>query len=109
METRLSGLSGSELRKLALTELKQFIQLLDKGATGELQRKKAYLTIIFAYLSDKEQQELQRLVQMVADTAASSHGERANRNGTFYHPANTSSDSCPNIDDSGDSQMQQSA
>ncbi|HVS97311.1 MAG TPA: hypothetical protein VHE54_12540 [Puia sp.] len=109
METRLSGLSGSELRKLALAELKQFIQLLDKGATGELQRKKAYLTIIFAYLSDKEQEELQRLVQMVADTAAVTHEEKPAPSGTIYHPQEASPHPCRNIEDSGHSALQQSA
>jgi len=71
METPLSDLSGSALRKLALNELRQFIRLLDTGSTAELQSKKAYLTAIFAQLSDKEQEEFQHLIYMVAKTATS--------------------------------------
>ena len=62
METMFGELSGSALRKLALCEVKQFIYLLDTGTTEELQRKKAYLSAIFARLSEKEQEELQRLI-----------------------------------------------
>jgi len=71
METPLNGLSGSALRKLALHELRQFIRLLDNGTTAELQSKKAYLTAIFAELSEKEQEEFHRLIYLGANVDTS--------------------------------------
>ena len=66
METPLSDLSGSELRKLVIRELKKFIFLLDTGTTGELQQQKAYLSEIFDRLSEKEQEEVQHLISLVS-------------------------------------------
>jgi hypothetical protein len=71
METLLSDLSGSELRKLMIRQLKQFILLLDTGKTEELQHQKAYLTEIFACLSEKEQEEVQHLVSLVSKLSLS--------------------------------------
>jgi len=67
----LNSLSGSVLRKLALNELRQFIRLLDDGTTAELQSKKAYLTAIFAKLSEKEQEEFHRLIYLVGNVDTS--------------------------------------
>lgn len=47
MRLSLSDLSGSALRKLALSEVREFIVLLDEGKTEELQHKKVYLSEIF--------------------------------------------------------------
>jgi len=73
MDTPLSELSGSALRKLMIEELRQFILLLDTGTPEELQRQKDYLTEIFARLSYKEQEELQNLMSMVAEISAPSY------------------------------------
>jgi hypothetical protein len=62
METTLHELPGSVLRKLLISEVREFILLLDKGSLEELQQKKAYLNAIFAQLSEKEQEELGPLV-----------------------------------------------
>jgi hypothetical protein len=62
METTLHELPGSVLRKLLISEVREFILLLDKGTLEELQQKEAYLNAIFAQLSEKEQEELGPLV-----------------------------------------------
>lgn len=72
MEVLLSDLSGSALRKLALSEVKQFILLLDEGTPEELQEKKAYLSQIFARLSVKEQEEVQHMMSLVSEIVMAS-------------------------------------
>lgn len=69
MKPPLCELSGSALRKLALVEVKRFIDLIDNGTTEELQHKKACLTEIFARLSVKEQEELQHLMSLASAIA----------------------------------------
>ena len=73
MEPPISELSGSALRKLMVRELKQFILLLDNGTTEELEFQKAYLSDIFARLSQKEQEEIQHLLSLVSDIATPSY------------------------------------
>ena len=63
----LNELSGSALRKLAVSEIKHFIRLLDMGTTEELQQKRAYLSKIYARLSVKEQEELQQNTTVIPD------------------------------------------
>jgi predicted house-cleaning noncanonical NTP pyrophosphatase (MazG superfamily) len=72
MGASLTDLSGSDLRKLALGGVREFIVLLDEGKTEELQHKKAYLSEIFARLTEKEQEELQHLMPLVSKIADSS-------------------------------------
>jgi hypothetical protein len=65
MASSLNNLSGSELRRLMLAELKEFILLLDSGSTDELQIKKGLLKEIFSRLSFKEQEEVENLLTLV--------------------------------------------
>lgn|SRR6185437_2609913 len=73
METPLRDLSGSELRKLVIRELKQFILLLDTGTSVELHQQKMYLSEIFTRLSEKEQEELQHLISLVSKLSSPAH------------------------------------
>lgn len=72
MEKSLNDLSGSALRKLAVSEIKHFIRLLDMGTTEELQQKRTYLSEIYARLCEKEQEELQHLMTLVSQIASPS-------------------------------------
>ena len=65
MKTRLGQLSGSELRKLALEEIRHFILLLDAGTPEALESKREFLESIFAHLSNKEQEEFEQIMSLV--------------------------------------------
>jgi len=112
METLISDLSAPELRKLMIGELKQFILLLDRGTIEELQLQKAYLSEIFARLSEKEQEEVQHLISLVAEISTPAHMQVRSHNATIlpvFDPSHSNVSSSPIFDDSAPTALQQSA
>jgi hypothetical protein len=112
MEMPLSDLSGTELRKLMICELKQFMLLLDTGTPGELQQQKAHLSEIFARLSVKEQEELQHLITLVSKLSLPAHLQLRSEKPIVlpaFDPANSSLSASHTQDDSAPSTLQQSA
>jgi len=112
METPIRELSGSELRKLMVRELNQFIFLLDNCTTEKLESQKAYLSEIFARLSQKEQEEVQHLVSLVSELAIPTHPQLHSKNATIlpaFNPPGPTLSASPALDDSTPSALQQSA
>ena len=112
MEMTLTDLSGTELRKLMISELKQFILLLDTGRILELQQKKAYLTEIFARLSEKEQEEVQHLITLVSELSLSANlplGSERRAVLPVFDPTDSSLSASPIFDDSVPTPLQESA